>query len=73
MTNPANNSDHKTTCVARRHLEASLYVTYDAMLATAKAGRKKRIAEGKPPGDLIFSGTMATLANKTNRSRRTEN
>lgn len=69
MSKPTDSPDEKTVeCHARRHMSARAFQAYDAMVATAKAGQAKRVREGKPAGDLIFSGRMTTLANKINCS-----
>jgi hypothetical protein len=61
-------TENEFPCAAQRHMDIEFFA-YNSMLATAKAGQKKRIAEGKPPGALIFSGALFKLANKINRSK----
>jgi len=59
--------ENEFLCTAQRHMDIEFFA-YNSMLATAKAGQKKRIAEGKPPGELTYSGSIFKLANKINRS-----
>jgi hypothetical protein len=61
-------------CVARRHIDAAAFKTYDAMMSMAAAGEKKRRLEGKwKPGDpLMCWAKITTLANANNRGRDAE-
>jgi hypothetical protein len=56
----------KFECHARRHMSATLYMTYDAILAMAKSGQYT------PDAPLVFYGRISTVANHTGRSRQTE-
>jgi hypothetical protein len=68
------------TCVARRHMKPAAFVTYDAMLAAAKAGYARAKEEGEWPNgqrwketdSLKFYGSEKTLGNMNNRNRQSE-
>jgi hypothetical protein len=55
------------TCVARRHMRAAMFMTYDAMVAMCKSD------EDYEPGDeLVFWGSEKKLGNMNNRSAEQE-
>lgn len=60
------------TCVARRHLSASLFKTYDAMVGLATYWQNQREANGEPRGPLTFSGAAWNLANRNDRNESIE-
>lgn len=51
-------------CHARRHMTASVFMTYDAILAMAKSSPSY-----DPSDPLFFYGKVSTVANHNNRSR----
>ena len=65
---------HPIKCVARRHIDASAFKTYDAMLAVALRGAKDREEKGEwKPGDpLLFYGKATRLANMNDRNESVE-
>lgn len=63
----ATNENEVMMCSAQRHMDIEFFA-YNSMLATAKAGQNKREGEGKPRGELIYSGSIFKLANKINRT-----
>jgi hypothetical protein len=65
-------ADKLLTCVARRHLDASVFVTYDAMLAVATYWQNQREAKGEPRGALIFFGKATRLADMNDRNESVE-
>ena len=68
-------ADKVLTCVARRHLNAAAFVTYDAMLAVALAGEKGRKEKGewKQGDSLICFARVTRLANMNDRNKDAEN
>jgi hypothetical protein len=65
-------ADKLLTCVARRHLNAAVFVTYDAMLAVATYWQNQREAKGEPRGALIFFGKATRLADMNDRNEQVE-
>lgn len=62
-------TETKLQCHARRHMTASVFMTYDAILAMAKSSPTYDPSNGS---GVIFYGRVSTIANHTNRSRKTE-
>ncbi|HEY2393978.1 MAG TPA: hypothetical protein VGK22_22580 [Candidatus Angelobacter sp.] len=60
-------SEKPVKCVPRRHMQAAMFMTYDAMVAMCKS------APDYEPGDeLIYYGGTKKLANLNNRSAEQE-
>src|ERR1035437_6338283 len=69
-----NTESRPITCVARRHIDASAFKTYDAILAVALAGENDRKKKGEwKPGDPLLCYAKATrLANMNDRNESVE-
>jgi hypothetical protein len=61
---------YKHNCRPQRHLTASEFMTYDAMMACARSKEARKDKTTRDP--FIFYGTMTTLANMNNRCRNVE-
>ena len=61
---------YKYKCRPQRHMSASEFMTYDAMMACARSKEARKDAKANDP--FIFYGTMTTLANMNNRCRNVE-
>jgi hypothetical protein len=74
-TNNSQTDNFTAKCVARRHIDAAAFKTYDAMMAVVMAAAKKLEAEGKwktgSPLPTCFVSAMQ-LANMNNRSKNQE-
>jgi hypothetical protein len=59
-------------CGAQRHMEPSVFLTYDGMIAACMSKKDKAGNRAKPTADHEFWGRISNLANRNNRSDDTE-